>query len=122
MHELYNFKNHGEYFRSKDYLLKNSISIRLPTLTLAVLKEANRHDPVNVFMTENDVRRKRSHGDSGGSLRNSSGRSDWKAPESEVLSELVLERPVIDIEMFLNHQKMVRVRIGKMASYFRFEG
>jgi len=122
MHELYNFKNHGEYFSSKDYLLKNSISIRLPTLTLAILKEANRHDPVNVCLTETDVRRKRSHGDSDGSLRNSSGRSDWKAPESEVLSELVLERPEIDIEMFLNHQKMVRVRIGKMASYFRFEG
>jgi hypothetical protein len=122
MHELYNFKNHGEYFRSNDYLLKNSISIHLPTLTLAVLKEANRHDPVNVYMTETDVRRKRSHGDSSGSLRNSSRRSEWKAPESEVLSELVLERPEICIEMFLNHQKMVRVRIGKMVSYFRFEG
>ena len=70
-------------------------------------------------MTESDSR---SHGDSGGSLRKSAERQALKASEREVLSELVLERPEIDIEMFLNHQKMVRVRIGKMASYFRFEG
>ena len=96
MHDHYNFRNHGEYFRSKDYILKNSISIRLPALKLALLKEAKSYDSDPAVMSESDSR-SRSNGDSGGSLRKSTERTALKAPEREILSELVLERPEIDI-------------------------
>lgn len=56
MHDRYNFKNHGEYFRSQDHLLKNSISIRLPALQLALLKEAKNYDTDPAAMRDSDSR------------------------------------------------------------------
>ena len=39
-----------------------------------------------------------------------------------MLSELVIRRLGVEVDMYLNRQKQVRVSVGALTSYFNYEG